>query len=242
MRLVLGLALSLLLFATNLVIANDHVASSAWRFTDENRPDYLKLWEIGEDLSQVECTAWPDVLYENYASLYPDFRPLMDDPVLREQWRMSLILNNIEENASSNFCFYASLRVHWREATELLGTQEIVSCGVPATSLLPAGRAVADIVDEFLVYGFSGSAVSLVILLVTVPEDDDNVQLNPDVQYLAQLKYDSITPPEGQLREVATPFLAPSAGDLLSAERKAFVEDAFARGDYQAVLDTTKPC
>ncbi len=245
-RLVFVLVLAALLplgFTASAALGGNHDETDAsWEFSGENQPTYLALWEVGEDLTKTDCVGWPDVLYENYAILYPDFRPLMDDPALRKRWRNSLIMNEFERSDSLNACFYFSLWDVWHQATDQLDETETISCGVVAANLNSRNEFAAGIVDELLVYGLNGSTLSLIMILSTEFEAAGGVRLNPDVRYYAQLAYDDITPPDGRLREIAQRFLTPSAGDLLTPERRAFVENAFGRRDYRSVLDTTEPC
>ncbi len=244
-RLVFVLVLAALLplgFTASTLGGNHDETDVSWEFSGENQPTYLALWEVGDRTSVSRCSARQrEFLYENYAILHPDFRPLMDEPGLRKQWRMSLILRGDDGADPLNDCFYDMLKNRWYDGTKSLERERVIFCGVIARGLDKPLLRAARAISELAFYGFNGSASALRFVLDADP-GFLGVKLNDDVRYLSQLIIDDVVEPDGSLREMVKQFLTPSAGDLLTPERRAFVENAFGRRDYRSVLDTTEPC
>jgi len=234
--------LALVFPGTNSALAENHATPApVWEFTGKYLPTYDKLRDAGDERLNVDCDRWPDVLYENYAVLFPDFRPLMNEPGMRKRWRISLVQQRKNGIDGFNFCFYRRLQERWLDVIGRYDAPKTVFCGVIANNLTPKGKIAANALEELALYGFSGSTMAMVILMD--PKSDNwGLRLNSDVRYYMQLLLDSLTPPAGELRDVTQQYLTPSAANLLTGERRLFVEAAFESRDYQSVLDTTQPC
>ncbi len=224
-----------------IVFAQNNQASLDWDFSGDRRPTYDRLWDIGKDFTKVGCSLWPDILYENYALLYPSYRAVMDNDNLRRQWRKALILGSDKNSDSLNYCFYQRLQSKWHKAITPSKDKKIIFCGIRAKNLDKNDEYIADIIEELALYAFNAKPIAVRIMLDN-DEQSAKMRLNPDIRYYLQLLFDEIIPKQGELREIANQYLIPDAGRLLSGEKRQFVKKLFLQKDYKSLLNATDPC
>ncbi len=212
-----------------------------WDFAGEKQPKYLTLLNMGKENLDAGCSGRLDFLYENYAKLYPEFRPLMNDENLQKQWRKSLILNGSDNIQSFNLCLFLELSKQWKDAINIKDSDKLLFCGVKANNLSKEDSKIADIIEELTYYAIKGQTGAIRIMLDTDPKYD-RVRLNDDVRYYLQLLFDELTPKQGELRDIVQKYLTPSAGDNLPNADRKFVKDAFKKKDFSLILKNTNPC
>ncbi len=211
-----------------------------WAFTDERMPTHDKLNDAGPKYSEIDCDKWPDTLYANYAKLNPGFRPLMDKENWREKWRRSLVLNSDNDFNSTNHCIYLKLSKRISDSP-FASPRRILFCGVITNGIdgkeLKSARAAEELFDYAMHKRFLAFLTLLNWETRTSP-----IKYNADVKYYLQLMINKHWPEEHRLHHNFERYLVPDASKALLIGRKKFVIMAFERGDYQAVLSTTKPC
>ncbi len=232
-------AFAILIAAASAVTAQE-TEPPIWDFSGARQPKH-EISPIFEPPDEYGCGKWPDQRYEQYAKLHPQFRPLMADPQMRRRWRQSLILATDNQFDYQNACFYQKLSLHTNYSISGdLGSQ-IIYCGMIPPGLDQHKRRWAQEAHELTEYGMIGRSLAAYTVLVTY-RNHTNFKLNADVYYYIQRVFRRQLPPWDQSREIYADVLAPDFGDLLTAERRQFVDDAFERGDYRAVLATTELC
>lgn len=213
-----------------------HVTSE-WEFSGDRQPTYGSLAIGAADLPNTGCKKWPDALYARYVHLHSDFVPLSNDPVMRRKWRQSLVSSAIAGSDSLNHCIYGLLQDRFNEITEHWRKIHLPQCRVnyPQVHL-----EAADLLAELAEYAAAGSSMAGLMVLNKEEADRGPITLDPSVRYYLQRALDTSTPPG--LHYMVEDLLVPDAGAELAPERKRFVDDAFGRGDYHAVLSTIDPC
>ncbi len=220
-------------------------SSISWEFTGKKQPLSDALWHFDGQYFDLSCEDRNDVMYENYARLFPQFRPLMADAQIRKRWRQSLIINGNGGFESFNTCFHKELRGRWFDVTLRESNNSILYCGRIVEGLnefdLDGALAVAEL-GEYAIIGRSYP----VIVLVRANSRDERIRLNDDIEYYLQLHLRSflaVTPPiSTAMAEIYKPLIDHEAGKKLSLKKRKFLDDAFERSDHMSVLDTTAPC
>ena len=93
------------LYFTGTNISGSAEPEKKWEFSGNYQPYSQKLWDFYGQFFDLSCEDRNDVLYENYARLYPEFRQYMADDEMRRNWRHSLITKGYEGFESFNHCF-----------------------------------------------------------------------------------------------------------------------------------------
>ena len=211
-----------------------------WHFAGEQQPYYANLQSSDVDEVKDGCAVWVDSMYKNYVSLNPGFRPLMGDERWRKKWRRSMILYGYGEFQSQNICFYRILR------KRMMGLphewpRRVLFCGVIARNIDSIEQNPARAAEELFEYAMHKRFSALSLILIW-EYGSSPIKFNVDVKYYLQLMIKKNWPKDNRLHVTVERYFVPDASGELSAERKKFVEEAFERGDYQAVLSTTTPC
>ena len=210
-------------------------------------------------------------IFENYAAQHPHFRVFLNDETARREFRIILSLAAQREamyssNGLTN-CIVDMLeeRIRKFEFENQVSTDPLVLpfhymlelvglkrrprnlfCGAMAVSLDEQELAVALAKQEVTEYAFAENWAALSYVMWN---DRKNVYFNynPDIRYYLQLLLTKLSRAEWvkpettrQIKETNAPLMLPL--EELSPQRRKFVEDAFERGDYQAVVNTTDPC
>lgn len=241
MRRIIGiiLAISVISVVSGVAEEKDSIASE-WKFTGERLPTHDKLNTAGPKYSDIGCEKWPDTLYENYIELNPEFHPFSSKTKWREKWRRSLVLNSDKNWDTFNHCLYRMLRKQMMERTNK-GPRQILFCGVIANGINGNELKSAKAAEELFEYGMD-KRFSAFHTLLNREYRSSPIKFNLDVKYYLQLMIKKHWPKGNRLHVTVERYLEPDASKALALERRKFVEDAFGRGDYKAVLATTKPC
>ncbi len=254
---------SSLFTGSNVVLAQTQDAA-VWDFGGDRRPELDRLWPSEDRLARHGCAVQTKIIYKNYVVQHPEFRIFLNDEAVRREFRMSLSLasQRAVKYSSSYFtgCFVEVLDEHIRKFQrenadsrdplvrpahrlfEAIGWKRKprnLYCGVLAENLDEEELETALAKQEITEYAF---AENWSAVLSALWSDGDTVffKYNPDVRYYLQLLLTKLTITKEQLKEINELIQQPVSN--LSTKRRKFVEDAFERGDYQSVLNTTDPC
>ena len=234
-----------LLILTQFMTIAQSLSSPKWEFMGSRQPYYETLEHFDGQYFDLTCEDRSDVMYENYAQLHPQFRPLMKNYELRTRWRRSLVLRGSRGVGPLNHCFYRILTKHWRNYEFSQSRKTLVHCGRMVEILKPDEHYAAKAVDEMLEYAMNGGAFPTIWFLSDATSRD-LINLNADLRYYLQLnlkKYIALDARlESKLAQRHEKLLMNDAGLELMLRRRKFVEEAFTRSDYKSVLITTAPC
>lgn len=238
-RTIIQFALLIFIVMTSSTIA-ENTPVTGWEFSDDRQPNFELLRPTDVKVYEVGCSRWVNLFYDNYANLHPKFRPYMHDQSMRKKWRKSLVLSGDGYLRSRNICFYRGLS---ERISKLPYDQRdrIIFCGTIARGLNDQQLSAAKAAEELTEYALTG-LFSAVVTILNKEGRFSTIKLNDDVRYYQQQMINHVTPPSDSLRDVIERFLVPDAGKALSPERRKFVDEAFKRRDYKAVLATTAPC
>ena len=212
-----------------------------WSFTGDARPTYVSLITTGPDRTFVGCGNWHNVIYERYAALHPDFRTVMANPDIRKQWRWNLIVHSHGNLELYNGCFYDRLSAPTYDLTSEEKRGKTIFCGVIARNLNARQQRAAEGVAELTEYAMIGRWAATFRALSSEREYSP-IRFNADVRYYIQKHMRNIAALVVELKTGFQKYLMQDAGANLSPQRRQFVNAAFERGDYQAVLNTTPAC
>jgi len=235
----------MILFFSNITFAKNLKPTQFWEFSGKYQPYWETLWHFDGQFFELSCEDKNDVMYENYAKLHPQFRPLMANKDMRKKWRQSLIVNGNGGIEPFNSCFYEELIERWIEATYPGNKKTIVYCGKVAEGLNAIDHDGASAIAELGEYAIIGRSYPVVVLVRTTLKDE-RVRLNDDIQYYLQLHLRSFLaakpPISAGLAQTYETLIDPDAGEKLSPEKRKFLDEAFKRGDHRSVLEATAPC
>lgn len=218
------------------VVAQD----SVWSFKDNPHPVDGKLLEpevnpekgtVADLLAlKVACESLLDEQYLIYRELYPDFENSGDSESNLKNWETHLLTS--ADFACPALIPFVQLTSSYDD--ELFA--DFYFCGSysrPAETALE--REAAVLIDDLFDYAQLGEE-ALAFLLIAAGMTSGVVELNPDVEYYFSRLLGPVMEFDTQRPEITRPE------QMLSDERKAFVEEAAERLDLQSVLDTTQPC
>lgn len=229
-----------------LLLGGEGISQGKWDFTGERQPTYRQLWSDELSIIGTGCTKALPELYERYKKRHPEFYPLADDPDMFRQWRKALVIS-AEEPEYRNFCVYDSIFEKYLQGMKRHPEKNLF-CGRLADGIEPEDKTLAEVIEEIAFYAFHGKSLPLKVMLDfhTMPTDRYGIKgsyrLNFDIAYYFQRQIALAPQPTPDSRELVAEYLQPDYGKLLFEKRKRFVDAAFERGDYQAVVETTKPC
>lgn len=185
------------------------------------------------------CVAALTYEFRYYNRLYPDFVTVGNRTWRWRQWRYHLVHNSSQMiNEPSRLTAFCAALVPTDQLMdlELLDYEsDLVFCGQYSRNpeSFVEKRAVA-LIDELLDFARFGSPDALHSFVLPLPYKR-HIQLNADVEYFMR----KILQISGERNfDWSTGHLE----SQMSAERKGFVDEALAHGDFQSVLDTTGPC
>ena len=205
----------------------------------------IALWHFDGQFFELSCEDKNDVMYENYAKLHPQFRPLMANKDMRKKWRQSLIVNGNGGIESFNDCFYKELSGRWFDVIRSSNKKIILYCGKAAEGLDAIDHDGALAITELGEYAILGRPYPVFVFVQTSLRYE-RVRLNEDIRYYLQLHLRSFLaqepPISARLANTYQPLLKPNAGKNLSPEKREFLDQAFKRGDHRSVLEATAPC
>ena len=228
-----------------------------WTFSGDRQPHFAEL--TGDEIAflRLPCEAKKERLYEAYAALHPEFRAIMEREEMRRAWRMALILAEPARYEYESYCFFDDLihamhkhlpSTRW---VTLFGYDlweyypDIVYCGRPVEEIDEVDRVGVEAVAELTEYGLAGLWLPGAIILQNNWSGNrwrNRIRLNPDVIYYLQRKLHDVTRDHAKMDGDVVPYLDPDIADKLTSQRKHFVDEAYQRGDYRAVLASTEPC
>ena len=224
--------------------AGGAMASPTWDFTGIYQPYSLALRQFDGQFIGLSCQDKNDLMYEAYAQLHPQFRPLMANKELRKRWRQSLIKKGDGGFDGLSSCFYKELLDRWWSVSSPTDKKTVLYCGKIAEELnefeLDGASAIAEIAE----YALMGRSVP-VTQLIQANSKDVQMRLNEDILYYLQLNLKKLMNGKfvsQELTEIYQPLLDPDAGKNLSPEKRKFLDEAFKRGDHRSVLEATAPC
>lgn len=183
-----------------------------------------------------------------YLETYPDYAETGPRNLLYARW---LDYAEASEEWSLPCCLSAPHGYQLRRMLEEPDADVTISycgrfAGDPETSYDWLAKMHIDVIEHI---ALKGSVAGLSVYL-QLDGKGRVVNLNPDVVYYlksAILSSDNPTRPDYLFDENDAswrdqPWNRPNLEEELSPERKAFVDEAVARGDLAAVLETTGPC
>ncbi len=248
------------LFTSFGVVLAQTEGSEGWDFSGEQQPSFDLLWPYEDRIAGHSCPVQVEKIYENYSRLHPEYTRHSDNQAMRRAFRRSLLLNSEKEEEYLLGCFEDTLgkRIRHYEHANAVSTDPLVKyvhtllewvgwkrkprnlfCGVLASDLDAQELEIAQSVQELTDYAFAESWHAIWLVLWQ-DRDTKFFKYNPDIRYYFQLLIKKLTITREQLKEINELIQQPVSN--LSTKRRKFVEDAFERGDYQSVLNTTDPC
>ncbi len=239
-----SLILFMILFSPNEIVAESKKPAQDWDFSGKFQPYWDTLWHFDGQFFELSCEDKNDVMYENYAKLHPQFRPLMADKQMRKNWRYSLITKGDDGIDSFNSCFYLELLQRWWEVSGSDEKGAVLFCGKMAEELNKAEQDGVVAIAEFAEYALMGRSTPVTQLL-TSNLRKNRMRLNKDIYYYLQLNLQKLMaekPSLPALTEIYKRFVDPQAGINLTRKRRKYLDEAFSRGDHMSVIDTTAPC
>jgi len=217
-------------------------ARQQWEFSGDRQPSFELLVDQREGFFALQCQEQLNILYENYAKLYPDYRPLMGKAALRKNWRQSLVHDGIDNRLDSfNFCVYSMLSNSIQKSPLRNEKTRNIFCGRFGNYLRETELQIAESLQELTGYALYGSA-SANYHLLNVTDTYAAITMNDDVRYYFQELLKQQTASKPKIRKALESVFLPETSIKPSPKRRKFVEDALARGDYQTVLATSDPC
>ncbi len=234
-------AILFIVFASCMQVAGavtaQETAPPIWDFSGPRQPTYDQFRPTNDG----RCPQWLDATYEAYATLHPKFRPIMNEPGMRARWRRSSIIHNNGDSGILGFCFFEKLFRIVMSGMFSKKYDRVLHCGIIAPNLDKNELRIAEAAHELTEYASIGIYQAAHKALI-LGSEESVVALNPDVRYYLQQVLNRLVPPQDSWRELLAQHFPPDMGQALSPERRRFVDDAFERGDYRAVLATTEPC
>lgn len=211
-----------------------------WEFTGEQLPTHDKLNAAEPKFLDIDCVKLRDTLYSNYIKLNPGFRSFSSKASWRREWRRSFVLNSDKNFEIFNQCFFLMLSKSISDIP-FESPRRILFCGVIANGIDDKELKSAKAAEELFEYAMDKRYLAFITLLNWETRTSP-IKLNADVKYYLQLMIKKLWPNGNRLHVNVERYLVPDASKVLSVERRGFVERAFGRGDYKAVLATTAPC
>ncbi len=213
-----------------------------WQFIGDRLPRYVELVSDDGNFLDLECHEQREILYTNYLKRHPGYRPFMNAPEMRKEWRRAMVNHQIDNNLDSfSFCVYSILQNTVFDLPRRHDKRDKIFCGVMGEPLNSLEKAAAQSLQELMGYAIRGS-VSANLQLLGVSDLFPLVRLNNDVRYYLQGLLRKLTASTPSLWDVAKSLVLPVEAIDLSLERRMFIENTVARGDHTSVLETTNPC
>lgn len=212
-----------------------------WNFEGERRPDLTELTlAIGKPAPGATCRGKLDELYEVYQVLHPEYRAFADRPGIRKLWRKALLAPTGTWHDTLRGCEFDDLMGRFAENPFSDVRFHLPECPARVARMPPRKREAQELVAELLEYALDGSSyVANTFLGELVGR---RIELHPKVRYYLQREFDEDTPETSEWHELMAPYLVPDPGERLTERERRFVDDARAKGDYQAVLGSIDAC
>ncbi|MBB4122119.1 hypothetical protein [Martelella radicis] len=219
-------------------------AQANWSFAVHPHPDFTDEYSAEEDaiFSDLEavgngfrnCAARIMFEYLIYNRRYPEFAftHAFNDGL--EAWKLHVLKTG---RASSAFCIVLEVTEELRElySYDFATPTEGLFCGKPGRPYINAEESrIMGLLDRLVSYAATGHYFALPALAEV--EDWSDIRLNPDIRYYVEAR---------QARRYGNepaPILRDTVIALQGKDRLAFVEDAIARNDLHAVIETSPPC
>ncbi len=255
------------LFTSFGVVLAQTEGSKGWDFSGEQQPSFDLLWPYEDRIAGYLCPVQIKKIYDNYVVQNPAFRPHLNNESMRREFRRSLLLGAKEGERYLGSCFEDMLAERIRTfrlenrvsedplvlpfhyLLEVIGWKRKprnLYCGVLANNLDEEEFETALALEELTEYAFAENRY-VTWLVLWQDRDTKFFRYNPDIRYYFQLLLKKLGRAEWlepetkrEIEETNAPLMLPL--EELSSQRRKFVEYAFERGDYKAVLETTDPC
>ncbi len=237
----LKLAFAMLL-AMFLFIGVSSAADIDWSFADHPHPEPHQL--SVEEEAALNAAHRPDIPFTKfcdrvvqanfdiYNKHYPQFAATGDFPTRYSAWRYHLVAVPVPWESS---CVFDQTSMKISESLQTIIKSGLVFCGVysrqPRT---PKEKEFVNDMNElvdFIGFGDPDAVWQLFNFRLSKPQ----INLNPDVEYFLRK---SLRQNERLKNDRKTSHLEP----LLSRERIEFIDQAVKRRDFEAVLQSTRPC
>ncbi|TNB47435.1 hypothetical protein FF124_11265 [Martelella lutilitoris] len=219
-------------------------ATENWSFADHPHPDFMDEYSAEEDamIADLEamgaginnCSAEIVFEYLIYNRRYPEFAFTHEFKEGLEVWKHHVLETN---RAASSFCIVIEVTEELRElySYDFATPTEGLFCGKPGRPYINAEESrIMGLLDRLVSYAATGNSFALPAL--SEVEDWSDIRLNPDIRYYVEAR---------QARRYGNepaPILRDTVIALQGKDRLAFVEDAIARNDLYAVIETSPPC
>lgn len=244
-------------FAILLVVANLAVATassndgeeapnagSVWDFSGEHQPDFDLAPYPGYGDLDVNCNAYRENLFAAYKRKFPRFSASPGQAVLRKKWRHALVLTKLPYWDSANYCFYRHLNERYIRFYIRGEIPIIPYCRIkPEDRSTEFSRAI-EALEEMTEYAMRGGQSAIIFIFNL--HDRDYTDVHDDLLYYMNLHIRAKVARYGESFDLFADHPHPEdfydSGNELTPQRRAFIEDAFRRGDFQAVINTTQPC
>lgn len=181
---------------------------------------------------------------KKYTQLYPDVADKLADPVVLREWRMALILNR-NGNPIPERCFYDPLVLGrgWESLLFFTNKKDgrVLFCGRKADDIEADVSWRLDDIEELLIYAMAGKLRPLDYFLSERMERKW-LKLNPGIFHYLALSAAHVGE-QGYPRYFKLAMKADKAAEgRVSIDRGSFIEAAFEKGDFRAVLSSTAHC
>lgn len=202
-------------------------------FTDEERA-FREMMIHKAEITGRSCETNVELDYQIYLRRYPEYVKSGEPENNLRNWKIHFAANSQKLNA---YCLTLQPTNKMRKALRRPGIgRDFFYCGF--YSRPPATAVEHDIkkhIDDLVEYAKTGSHLAIYNLLEQ-RTFFTFLDINRDVEYY--------------FRKISLPSFGPSRGventnhleSLLSMERKIFIDEAALLMNFQAVLDTSKPC
>jgi len=214
-----------------------------WSFEAHPYPGYAQMtgeeFELrGNGLASAEspaelCRLIISNAFDVYNDRYPDFRRTGDVDQRYHAWRTHL--SHLDLDVIGN-CAYTLPFYEIIELSTQLRDAGLSFCGRVRTASATPLETRFQILTGQLIDHVKTGQIEAVAALYSTHDATSVVTLNPDVEYWVRSRLalsDRLDPADWDISHLL-PKLDP--------ERIAFLDDAVARGDFSAVVETTGPC
>lgn len=207
-------------------------------FNLELGPSPLELTPSDFDDMEEEC--WRQIAFDfsHYLGINPPF-PIVPDRKIPGKAKRTVLLMYLSKHGLEDFagCFYGFLEASINRSIMAGEISRLPYCVHSEAGPPPVD--VLDAAEELIGYAMRGHGPAITHLSVLHGAGN---HLHPDIRYFMKL---AVLARYGDKK----PWLVDrDYGEVLSSHRELtpmrrdFIEEAFARGDWMAVLDTLDPC
>ncbi|NKB53813.1 MAG: hypothetical protein GKR97_16620 [Rhizobiaceae bacterium] len=210
-----------------------------WSFADHPYPDRSEYTEA--EVEALEAAREPGETYTNncglgiqaqykiYNDRYPEFAKVADENERFLAWKYHIVADGKDWLGG---CVFG---MSFLTILDLIYQVELVFCGVFSRQPnSPVEKAFVDSVVEMREYLKLDVGVMMSHVLI-LHESGSSVNLNPDVEYYIRKSL--------EMKDLYDEtFRTDHLEELLTRQRRAFLDAAVQNRDFDAVLDTTPPC